>query len=194
MSSFCRQALSPIFHSKNSPHDASVFSSLLAAIYPAIFLYLCASQLFFIYFYFLFFNKTPGYLPFISCGHFSLSSCLMSFCSVLFCLGRCRIHWLVSFFFLSWACSLVFLSLGVSFLAICRAVLIYLVLFSDLFSGLSIFSDSVEFSYWKGSFFVIFLGLFCGSSLPCFFFSSFWFCSFCYSVYRAALSSENAYY
>ena len=62
--------------------------------------------------------------------------------------------------FSAWACSLVFLSLGVSFLAICRAVLIYLVLFSGLFEGLSIFSDSVDFSYSKGSLFLIFLGLF----------------------------------
>ena len=31
VSSFCLPALSPIFHSKNFPHDASVFSSLLAA-------------------------------------------------------------------------------------------------------------------------------------------------------------------
>ncbi len=30
VSSFCLRALSPIFHSKNSPHDASVFSSILA--------------------------------------------------------------------------------------------------------------------------------------------------------------------
>ena len=62
--------------------------------------------------------------------------------------------------FSSWACSLAIVSLGVPFLAICRAVLIYSVLFSGLFSGLSIFSDSVDFSYSKGSFFLIFLGLF----------------------------------
>ena len=52
VSSFCRQALSPIFHSKTSPHDASVFSSLLAAVYPTIVLYLCAPQLFFFFFSF----------------------------------------------------------------------------------------------------------------------------------------------
>ena len=45
------------------------------------------------------------------------------------------------------ACSLAFLSLGVPFLAICRAVLIYVVLFSGLFSGSSLFSDSVNFSF-----------------------------------------------
>ena len=54
-------------------------------------------------------------------------------------------------------CSLAFLSLRVSFLAISRAVLIYLVLFSGLFWGLSIFSDSVDFSFSKGSVFLIFL-------------------------------------
>ena len=91
VSSFCRPALSPVklFHFKNSPHDASVFSSLLAAVYPTIFLYLCASQLFSLSLslslsLFVVVDKTPSYLPFISYGHFSLSSCLMSFCSVLF--------------------------------------------------------------------------------------------------------------
>ena len=62
------------------------------------------------------------------------------------------------------------MSLGVSFLAICMAVLIYLVLFSGLFSGLFIFSDSVEFSYSKGSFFLIFLRLPCGFSSTALFF------------------------
>ena len=49
------------------------------------------------------------------------------------------------------SCSLAFLFLGVPFLAICSAVLIYLVLFSGLFSGLSLFSDSVDFSFSKGN-------------------------------------------
>ena len=62
------------------------------------------------------------------------------------------------------ACSLAFLSLGVSFLEIFRAFLIYLVLFSGLFLGLSFFSDSVHFSCSKGSFFLFFSGLFRGSS------------------------------
>ena len=53
--------------------------------------------------------------------------------------------------FSAWSCSLAFLILGVPFLAICRAVLIYLVLFSVLFSGLSLFSDSVDFSFSKGN-------------------------------------------
>ena len=68
------------------------------------------------------------------------------------------------------SCSLAFVSLGVPFLAVCRAVLIYLVLFSGLFQGLSSFSDSVDFSYSKGSFFLIFLGLFCRSSSTALFF------------------------
>ena len=71
--------------------------------------------------------------------------------------------------FSSWACSLALVSLGVPFLAICRAVLINSVLFSGLFSGLSIFSDSVDFSYSKGSFF-FFSGLFRGSSSTVLFF------------------------
>ena len=54
------------------------------------------------------------------------------------------------------ACSLAFLSLAVPFLAICRAVLIYVVLFSALFSGSSLFSDSVDFRYSKGSGFLFF--------------------------------------
>ena len=58
------------------------------------------------------------------------------------------------------ACSLAFLYLGVSFLAISRAVLIYLVLFSGLFLFLCLFSDSVQFSYSKGSFFFFFSGFF----------------------------------
>ena len=65
-------------------------------------------------------------------------------------------------------------------------------LFSGLFQGLSLFSDSVDFSFFKGSFFLIFLGLFrrfsqiyrafllLGSVLS--------------STFRAALSSENACY
>ena len=54
------------------------------------------------------------------------------------------------------ACSLAFLSSGYPFLAIRRAVFIYLVLlllFFGLFLGLSLFSDSVCFSYSECSFF-----------------------------------------
>ena len=49
---------------------------------------------------------------------------------------------------------------SVPVLAICRAVLKYLVLFSGLFKGLSLFSHSVDFSFSKGSFFLNFLGAF----------------------------------
>ena len=64
------------------------------------------------------------------------------------------------------ACSLAFLSLAVPFLAICRAVLIYVVFFSALFSGSSLFSDSVDFS----TFYLIFSWLFRGSSSTALFF------------------------
>ena len=67
-------------------------------------------------------------------------------------------------------CSLAFLYLGVSFLAISRAVLIYLVLFSGLFLFLCLFSDSVQFSYSKGSFFLFFSGFFSWSSSTALFF------------------------
>ena len=77
-----------------------------------------------------------------------------------------RIRWAIS----ARGCSLLFLSLGVSFLAICRAVFLYFVLFPGLFSGRSIFSDSVDFSYSKDSFFLFFSGLFRGSSSPVLFF------------------------
>ena len=53
--------------------------------------------------------------------------------------------------FSAWSCSLAFLFLGDPFLAICSAVFIYLVLFSGLFSGLSLFSDSVDFSFSNGN-------------------------------------------
>ena len=70
--------------------------------------------------------------------------------------------------------------------------MIYLVLFSGLFKGLSIFSDSVDFSYSKGSFFLIFLGLF----VWVFFYRAFLLSGSVVSStpynYRAALSSENA--
>ena len=68
------------------------------------------------------------------------------------------------------ACCLAFLSLGVSFLAISKAVLVYLVLFPGLFLSLSLFSDSVDFSYSKGSFFLFFSGLFRASSSTALFF------------------------
>ena len=56
------------------------------------------------------------------------------------------------------------------FLTFCRAVFIYLVLFLSLFLGLSLFSDSVEFSYAEGSFFLFFSGIFHASSTVLFFF------------------------
>ena len=68
------------------------------------------------------------------------------------------------------ACSLAFLYLVVSFLAISRAVLIYFVLFSGSFQGLSIFSDSVDFSYSNGYIFLFFSGLFRGFSSTALFF------------------------
>ena len=84
------------------------------------------------------------------------------------------------------ACSLAFLSSVSPILAICRAVLIYFVLFSGLFLELSVFSDSVDFNYYEGSFFNIFL-----RDFSCIF--------YCASLLsgsvpssRAALSSENA--
>ena len=83
---------------------------------------------------------------------------------VLFCLGRCRIHSLVSFFSLGQL-----LSLEVLFLAFSGVVLIYVVLFSGLFYGISIFSDSVDFIYSKGSFFLNFPG----ASLRVFFYRAF---------------------
>ena len=171
MSSLCQPALSPIFHSKKSPHDASVLSSLPAAdlclpSHSPVFV--CITALYIILlslspcphitvlvdwaqntklppFYFLW--------PFFSRFLFDV---------ILFCLGRYKIHSLVRFFSLG-----LFFGIPVfrdSFLAICRTVLIYLVLVSGLFWGLSLFSDSVDFSFSKGSFFLIFSGLFCGSS------------------------------
>ena len=56
--SFCLPALSPIFNSKNSAYDASVFSSLLAADLcltshsPA---FVCITAFYFLFFYFSFF-------------------------------------------------------------------------------------------------------------------------------------------
>ena len=72
--------------------------------------------------------------------------------------------------FSSRACSLAFLSSVSPFLTICRAVFIYIVLFLSLFSGLSLFSDSVDFSYSEGSFFLFFSGIFHASSTVLFFF------------------------
>ena len=80
-------------------------------------------------------------------------------------------HW--SFHLLAFsarACSLAFLSSVSPFLTFCRAVFIYLVLFLSLFLGLSLFSDSVEFSYAEGSFFLLFSGIFHASSVVVFFF------------------------
>ena len=67
--------------------------------------------------------------------------------------------------------SLAFLFLGVLLLALSRDVLIYLVLLGGFFEGLSLFSDSVDFSFSKGSFFLFFArGFFVGLLLPRFFF------------------------
>ena len=72
------------------------------------------------------------------------------------------------------------------FLAVCRAVLIYLVIFSGLFLELSVFSDSVDFSYSEGSCFNIFL-----RDFSCIFYCAFLLSGSVLSS-RAALSSENA--
>ena len=68
-------------------------------------------------------------------------------------------------------CSLAFLSFAILFLAICRAVSWYTDLFFPGFClGLSLFSDSVDFSYSKGSIFKFFWGIFYGSSFTALFF------------------------
>ena len=74
------------------------------------------------------------------------------------------------------SCSLTFLSSGSLCLSICRAVFIYIFLFRGLFLGLSLFSDSIAFSYSEGSFFLFFTGIFHAYT------------------YRAVLSSRNACY
>ena len=56
--------------------------------------------------------------------------------------------------------SLAFLFSVTPFLTICRSVFIYLVLLGGLFLGLSLFSNSVDFSYLKGFFFLILLRAF----------------------------------
>ena len=67
-----------------------------------------------------------------------------------------------------------FLSSVSPFLAVCRAVLIYFVLFSGLFLELSVFIRSVDFNYSEGSFFFFFFfkfsGIFHASSTVIFFF------------------------
>ena len=68
------------------------------------------------------------------------------------------------------ACSLAFLSSVSPFLAIYKGVLIYWVLFSGLFLELSVFSDSVDFSYSGGSFLLFFSGIFHATSTVLFFF------------------------
>ena len=55
-------------------------------------------------------------------------------------------------------CSFAFLTLVVLSIAICRAVFVDLVLFSGFSLGLSLLSVFVDFSYYKGSFFLIPLG------------------------------------
>ena len=88
---------------------------------------------------------------------------------ILFCLGRYRIRTLVSFFSLDSFFGLpVFRGSVVSTLQGC---FIYLVLLGGLFEGLSLFSDSVDFSFSKDSFFLICSGLFHWSSSPALFFS-----------------------
>ena len=75
--------------------------------------------------------------------------------------------------FSSWACSLAFLSSVSPFLTICRAVFIYFFFFwgggGGLFLGLSLFSDSVDFSYSEGSFFFFFSVTFHSSTMVFFF-------------------------
>ena len=68
------------------------------------------------------------------------------------------------------ASSLAFLSSLSPFLTIRRAIFIYLVVFGWLFLGLSLFSDSVDFSYSEGSFFLFFSWIFPVSSTMLFFF------------------------
>ena len=65
--------------------------------------------------------------------------------------------------------------------------MIFLVLFSGLFKGLSVFSDSVDFNYSEGSFFNIFL-----RDFSCIFYRAFLLSGSLLSS-RDALSSENAY-
>ena len=95
------------------------------------------------------------------------------------------------------ACSLSFVSLGVPFLVICWALFnfffsfLFVCLFSGLFLGLSLFSDSVDFSCFKGSVFLFFSGLFRGSSSTVLFF---FLVLFFLALRNAALSSENACY
>ena len=96
------------------------------------------------------------------------------------------------------ACSLACLSSRSPFLAIDRAVLVHLVLFLFvLFLGgvgwwgrlllfLSLFSDSVDFSYYEGSFLLFFL-----RDFSCVFNRAFLFSGSVLSS-RATLSSENA--
>ena len=62
------------------------------------------------------------------------------------------------------ACSLALLSSVSPFLAICRAVFVYLVLLRGLVLGLSLFSNSVDFNYFEGSFFLFFSRIFHASS------------------------------
>ena len=84
------------------------------------------------------------------------------------------------------ACSLAFLPSASPFLTICRAVFIYLVLFGGLCLGLSLFADSVDFSYSEGLFFLFFL-----RDFSCVFYRGFLPSGSVLSS-RAALSSENA--
>ena len=71
--------------------------------------------------------------------------------------------------------SLAFLSSVTPFLTISRSVFIYLVLLGGLFLGLSLFSNSVDFSYLKGFFSYSSQGFFVDLLLPRF---SFLFCLF----------------
>ena len=72
--------------------------------------------------------------------------------------------------------------------------LFFLVLFSGLFSGLSLLSDSVDFSYSKGSFFLIFSGLFVGLLLPrFFFFFFFFFLLFFFFLFSGSVLSNTPY-
>ena len=86
----------------------------------------------------------------------NLSSFLGGYFVPFLAISRAVSIYLVGFFVCVCVCVFVcffvvfFRVYSVPFLAICRVVLIYLVLISGLFKGLSVFSDSVDFSFSKG--------------------------------------------
>ena len=140
ISSFCLPALSPIFHSKHYPHDAC-FQLLLAAdlclpSHSPVFV--CITALF------LYRTSLTLSLPWYSHSGWlgikhqvttlsfpvAIFHSVLVWChSVLFCLGCCRLHSFVSFFSMGLFFGLCVFRGSVQFLAICRAVLTYLILF-----------------------------------------------------------------